>query len=151
MSALMRIIFLAFALTCLAAQSNVNQPGIKLEFRLAENAPAEGLTEATIPRSDTKIYLHKEAIVTNSVILDARVIYDRYSVSFNIEISFTGEGAERLAKATLEHIGKPLAVLFDGKVVTAPVVMSKISGNGVITGGFAKEVAERIAAGIKKQ
>ena len=57
-----------FAGTGLVPQDKPDQkPGVKLEFRLAEMAPAEGLTEATEAGTNKKVYLHKTAIeLTNS-------------------------------------------------------------------------------------
>ena len=50
--------------------------------------------------------------------------------------------------ATQGHIGKPIAILVDGQVVTAPTVRAAISTTGVISGDFTKAEADRIAAGI---
>jgi hypothetical protein len=82
-----------------------NQPRAEIEFRLAESEPAEGLTRATVEGKDEKVYLHREAIITNNDIIKACVVKDKYEGTFSIEVFITKEGAEKLARATEEHIG----------------------------------------------
>jgi len=146
------LIILLSTLVCYAAQSRVvNQSNVKFELRLAEKMPADGLDEATIENSNEKIYLHKEAIVTSEDLIDARVASGLSNRYFEIHITFNSQGAEKMAKATRENIGKQIAVLINGKVVSAPVVRDAISEKAVISGAFTKEEAERIAAGIRAQ
>ena len=48
-----------------------------------------------------------------------------------------------------ENIGKPLAIVVDGTLVSAPVIKAAIPGGvAVIVGSFTQEEAERIADGI---
>jgi preprotein translocase subunit SecD len=50
--------------------------------------------------------------------------------------------------ATEKNIGKRMAILIDGVVVSAPVVNDVISDVAVINGHITKQEAERIVAGI---
>jgi preprotein translocase subunit SecD len=121
----------------------------KLELRRAETKPAEGLTEAKVAGSDEKVYLHKEAELTEKDVSKAQAIEDK-KAGFAIEIVLTKEGQKKLAKLTEEHVNKPLAILVDGKVIAAPIVRDKLEGGkAVITGNFTKAEAEKIAKGIK--
>ena len=120
----------------------------KLELRRAETKPAEGLTEAKVAGSDEKVYLRKEAEVTEKDVTQAQAV--EHKGTFVIEIVLTKEGQKKLAKLTEEHVDKPLAILVDGKVIAAPVVRDKVPGEkAIITGNFTKEEAEKIAKGIK--
>jgi len=56
-------------------------------------------------------------------------------LSVNFEVS--GEGQSRFARLTGANIGKPLAIIIDGKVESAPTLQAKIRKNGVITMGSA--------------
>jgi preprotein translocase subunit SecD len=67
----------------------------------------------------------------------------------SIEITFTQDGAKKMAKLTEENNGKLLAVLLDGKVVSAATIRSVISEKAQITGNFTKEQAEQIAKAIR--
>lgn len=136
-------------------------PGVKVEFRRAENQPGEGLVEAAVPGTPQKIYLHASADVTNADIAEARAALDSQQKPA-VEITFTEEGAKKMAQLTAEHRNRPLAILVDGKVIGppplaiqvdgqvlgAPVVRDKISQKAQITGNFTQEEVDRIARGI---
>jgi len=55
-------------------------------------------------------------------------------------------GAKRFGKATTTGVGKRLAIVLDGKVISAPVVRDAIiGGSGQITGGFTFQSATDLA------
>lgn len=58
---------------------------------------------------------------------------------------FTKQAAERLAKATERSDGKRLAILVDGRVISAPFLSGSIHDKAVITGEITKVEAERLA------
>ena len=63
-------------------------------------------------------------------------------------VSFTLDrvGAKRFGKATSTGIGKQLAIVLDGKIVSAPVIRDTIaSGNGQISGNFTFQSATDLA------
>jgi len=134
---------------------------IKFELRSAERDPGKGLIEALVLKSDQRIFLHKEVLITNADIVEAQAVEDpsgfvqdtagKSHHVYMIQIVVTAEGSERLAKASENHIGKPFAILFDGKVVIAPNVMGSVSEKVWITGKFTREEAEKIADGIKRK
>ncbi|HWN99014.1 MAG TPA: alpha/beta hydrolase fold domain-containing protein [Blastocatellia bacterium] len=127
------------------------QAQIRFELRRAEREPAKDLVEAAVERSGERVYLHKEVLLTNSDIVEARVVEGFTLGDFSINVSFTREATERVANATAQHIGKPMAILFDGKVVSAPIVWERLSDRAQISGSFKKEEAERIANGINSK
>jgi preprotein translocase subunit SecD len=57
----------------------------------------------------------------------------------------TKEGAEKFSRFTKENIGKSLAIVFDGKVYSAPTIQDAISERGMINGNFTDEEAEDLA------
>lgn len=119
-------------------------PKVTIEFRRAETKAAEGLIEATDPNTKEKIYLHKTAEVTNADIAVVRLSEDKDVKTPALELVFTKEGAKKVAKLSAEHIDKPLAVLVNGKVLSAPIIRGKFSEKAVITGKFTKEELEKI-------
>ena len=123
------------------------KPKVKIEFRRAETKNADGLTEAVVPGSADKIYLHKKADATNEDIAEARVGIDN---AFNpaVDILFTKEGAKKMEALSEKHLDKPLAIMVDGKVVSAPVVRGKVSDKAQITGKFTKEEVENLVKAI---
>jgi hypothetical protein len=127
------------------------QAQIKFELRRAEREPAKELVEAVVERSGERVYLHKEVLVTNSDIVEARVVEGLTLGDFSIDVTFTREASERLSNATAQHIGKPMAILFDGKVVSAPILRDRLSDRAQVSGSFKKEDAERVANGINSK
>jgi preprotein translocase subunit SecD len=66
-----------------------------------------------------------------------------------IALRFTAAGAEKLHKFSSENIGKKAAIVFEGKVINAPVIMAAINSNVIInTGpsGLSSDQSERILA-----
>jgi len=147
-------VVLAISLFCcvagLSEEKPANAPGVKFEIRRAESEPTEGLTEATVVGTTNKVYLHKEASLTNEDISEARVNTDDQKQP-RIQITFTKEGGMKMAKLTKDHKNKPLAILVGGKVFSAPIVRAEISKFAVITGSFTKEEAEKIAKSIRSK
>jgi preprotein translocase subunit SecD len=122
-----------------------------LEVRLAETAPGPGLVEAAVPDSSEKVYLHREAVVTNADVVQATVVPGITSANFNVAVTFNDAGAAKMARATAAHLNKPVAILINGRVVAAPVVRAQISGQAVISGDFNRAQASAIAAGLTRR
>ena len=61
---------------------------------------------------------------------------------FAVNFSVSGDGLARFAQLTGANINKPLAVVIDDKVESAPFVNSKIRGSGTITMGGSASIDE---------
>lgn len=89
--------------------------------------------------------VNKVAAVTGKDLTSARRSVDEWNrpaVHFNLNSA----GASRFDKVTAENVGKQLAIILDGKVQSAPVIETRISGgSGIITGNFTIEEAEDLA------
>ncbi|MCZ6792727.1 MAG: hypothetical protein O7J95_03835 [Planctomycetota bacterium] len=53
-----------------------------------------------------------------------------------IDFETSSRGAERLGELTEENLHRQLAIVLDGEVMSAPVIQSRISTSGMITGDF---------------
>jgi preprotein translocase subunit SecD len=62
-----------------------------------------------------------------------------------VEFAVKPEPAKAFAEATGAHVGSFLAIVLDGRVVSAPVINAKIGENGVIQGSFTAEQAEDLS------
>jgi preprotein translocase subunit SecD len=63
-----------------------------------------------------------------------------------VGLEFNSEGAEKFATLTAQNVGKQIAILLDGKVLTAPVVNEAITGGKAqITGSKTMQEAEHLA------
>ena len=123
------------------------QAAVRFEVRLAEDQPAAGL-EATRVAANRTIYLHREVIVTNADIARSSVIPGATPSQFWIDVRLNSAGAEKMRQATTNHIGKPVAIIIDGDVVSAPTVKSPIGGAAVISCDCTRADAERIVNGM---
>ncbi|MBQ9983917.1 MAG: protein translocase subunit SecD [Lachnospiraceae bacterium] len=67
-----------------------------------------------------------------------------------VELVFNDAGTEKFAQATGDNIGKSIYIIYDGEVVSAPVVQEMIpSGSAQIDGMEDLEEAERLAQTIR--
>lgn len=63
-----------------------------------------------------------------------------------IEVTFTESGRKRFAKVTRDNIGKQLAIVIDGNLLSTPTIMDEIKGGkALIAGQFTEEEAQEIA------
>lgn len=70
--------------------------------------------------------------------------------SYVVELSFTDEGAKAFADATTANVGKQIAIIYDGKVISSPVVKQAITGGQAsIDGMQSYEEAESLASFIR--
>ncbi len=120
---------------------------IHFEVRLAEASAAAGLDPVSLEGDGRVLYLHRQVLVTNSDVADATAV--EIGDGFAVRVTFTPAGAERLRLATGAHLGKPLAVLLDGRLALAPTLRTPLSETAVISGDYTRDAAERIVAGIR--
>jgi preprotein translocase subunit SecD len=125
-----------------------DQPKASLEFRRAEMEPGEGLTEASVPGWQDPIYLHATADVTAADVAVARVVLENPDPNPWVELIFTADASRKMATVTEEHRGKRFAILLNGRVVSAPAVLARVSGRVQITGAFTRADADRLVSSI---
>lgn len=67
-----------------------------------------------------------------------------------VALEFNEEGTERFAEATAANIGKPIYIVMDTEVISAPTVQAAITdGQAIISGSFTGEEAEQLASLIR--
>lgn len=100
----------------------------------------------TEPYPYSDVVLGDHPLVSRAEIKEAKAAVEQYQNHPIVDIEFSKEGAERFEKLTEENIGKPIAIVVGGKVVSMPVVQGIISGGKVhISGGFSMEEVVRMA------
>ncbi|MFT6558662.1 protein translocase subunit SecD [Sneathiella sp.] len=63
-----------------------------------------------------------------------------------VSIRFNGLGGKQFGKVTSENVGRPFAIVLDGKVISAPRINEPIlGGSAVISGGFNIQGAQDLA------
>jgi preprotein translocase subunit SecD len=103
------------------------------------------LEDARITGGKPVMYIiQRRVMVSGDTLVDSQPTYDQGHpvVSFR----FDSVGARKFAQATQQNVGKPFAIVLDGKIISAPVIREPIlGGSGIITGGFTVEEAKDLA------
>lgn len=67
-----------------------------------------------------------------------------------VSLTLNEVGAKKFGTATAKHVGEAIAIVYDGKVVSAPVVQQALTdGKAQITGRFDAEEANNLATTIR--
>jgi preprotein translocase subunit SecD len=135
-----------------------------LEFKIVQDAaPSEELLQAKhkdgLPPG-TQIAVEKErkteraisaylvpvdADINGDFLTDARVQFDNRVNEWQVTFTWSAEGGQIFGELTEKSIGKPLAIILDGQVYSAPVIRDRISRQGQISGRFSSEEARDLA------
>ncbi len=118
------------------------------DFYLALYLEARPDQEATpIPYADRDASFRAERFpcLTDDAVKEASVGTDTQG-NLVVNVSLTTSGTRIFGRATQENLGRKLAIVVNGKVVSAPVIKSAITGGrAVITGAFTRAEVEEIA------
>lgn len=90
--------------------------------------------------------------LTGADLKRAQLTFDQRTGNPSVSIEFSQEGTDKFAQITKDNVGRPVAILLDGEVISAPVVQEEITtGQAVITGSFdtdsARELTVQLNAG----
>lgn len=101
-----------------------------------------------LPSSDSsgppKYVVRKRVEVGGDALVSSQPTFEdgRPVVSFR----FNTLGGKKFGKITQENVGKNLAIVLDGHVISAPVIRSPIlGGSGIISGSFTSQEAQDLA------
>lgn len=93
-----------------------------------------------------------EVVLSGSDIKNASASIDSSGTvkEYVVQLAFNDEGTEKFAEATAANIGKPIYIIYDGQVVSYPIVQSEITGGSAVINGMEDdEEAERLAQTIR--
>jgi preprotein translocase subunit SecD len=69
---------------------------------------------------------------------------------FEVAFELSSKGAQTFADYTANHVGTPLAIVVDKRVISAPTINQAIpNGRGVISGNFTQEQANALAVQLR--
>jgi SecD/SecF fusion protein len=66
-----------------------------------------------------------------------------------VSFEFNDQGAKLFSEMTSTHLRRPMAILLDDEVVSAPTIQAKISNKGIITGSFTMEEVKQLSSTLK--
>ena len=119
-----------------------------LTFRFVTNNNEDsfGAEKLSYEDSSEESMVSKRIILSGDNLLDAQPRMNNDTNETVVSFSLDRVGAKRFGKATSTGIGKQLAIVLDGKIISAPVIRDTIaSGSGQISGGFTFQSATDLA------
>ena len=119
-----------------------------LSFRFVTQTNEEtfGSEELEFEDGSEVANVSKRIIVSGENLIDAQPRMDNQTNETVVTFDFDRVGAKRFGRATSKGIGKRLAIVLDGKVISAPVIQEAIvAGSGQISGGFTFQSATDLA------
>jgi preprotein translocase subunit SecD len=139
-----------------------------LEFKIVQDvAPTEELLRAKHPDGlppGTEIAVEKErktertiaaylvperADINGDFLTDAQVQFDNRLNEWQVSFTWNPEGGQIFGELTEKNLQKPLAIILDDHVYSAPVIRDRISRQGQITGRFSSEEARDLAVVLR--
>ena len=90
--------------------------------------------------------VRKRVMVSGDRLVDAQVGTDSRSGQPVVNFRFDSAGGKRFGEVTRDNVGRPFAIVLDGKVISAPVIREPILGGaGQISGRFTFQEATDLA------
>ena len=113
----------------------------QLNFRLV-NDNSEFGTDELISENGEKLKISKRIVMSGDNLVDAQPSIQNQQNEPTVSFTLDRLGAQKFGRATTDNVGKRLAIVLDGKVISAPNINEPItSGNGVISGNFSFQEA----------
>ena len=95
------------------------------------------------------LVLDSQSLMSGENITNARPQYDQNG-QIHVALEFNLRGGSIFERITGDNIGRRMAIVLDGKVYSAPVIQSRISGGkAVITGNFTLAEAQDLAVVLR--
>ena len=110
---------------------------LTFRFVVQNDEPSFGSEKLFSEDDSEELIVSKRIIISGENLVDANPRMDNQSNETVVSFTLDRVGAKRFGKATTSGIGKRLAIVLDGKVISAPVIRDAIvSGSGQISGNF---------------
>ena len=119
-----------------------------LSFRFISQQSEENFGSEILKfeNSAEEALVSKRIILSGDNLIDAKPRVDNQTSETIVSFSLDRLGAKRFAKATTRGVGRRLAIVLDGKIISAPIIRdSIIGGNGQISGNFTFQTATDLA------
>ncbi len=117
----------------------------QLNFRLVSENSEFG-TEEMVSEIGEKLKISKRIVMSGENLVDAQPSIKNQQNEPTVSFTLDRLGAQKFGRATTDNVGKRLAIVLDGKIISAPNINEPItSGNGMISGNFTFQEATDLA------
>lgn len=117
----------------------------QLNFRLVSENSEFGI-DKLISENGEELNVSKRIIMSGENLIDAQPNINNQNNEPTVSFTLDRLGAQKFGRATTDNVGKRLAIVLDGAIVSAPSINEAItSGNGMISGNFSFQEATDLA------
>ena len=117
----------------------------QLNFRLVQENSEFGVDKLISETGET-LNVSKRIVMSGENLIDAQPSIQNQQNEPTVSFTLDRLGAQKFGRATTDNVGKRLAIVLDGKVISAPNINEPItSGNGMISGNFTFQEATDLA------
>ena len=117
----------------------------KLNFRLVTDNNEFGVDEL-ISETGEKLKISKRIVMSGENLIDAQPSIQNQRGEPTVSFTLDRLGAQKFGRTTTDNVGKRLAIVLDGNIISAPNINEPItSGNGMISGNFTFQEATDLA------
>jgi preprotein translocase subunit SecD len=119
----------------------------KLEFRMVADPGATDVDQLPSQENPGQtMAIERRVIVEGGDLIDAQPGFDQRTSEPIVNFKFNIRGGQRFGQTTSENVGRFLAIVLDNKVISAPRILSPITGgSGQISGRFTVQQANDLA------
>ncbi len=119
---------------------------LTFQFVSSDENDSFGTQELKFDNDIDKATVSKRIILNGDNLVDAKPRMDTQSNETIVSFTLDRVGAKKFGRATTENVGKQLAIILDGKIISAPSIREPIiGGSGQITGNFTFQSATDLA------
>ncbi len=92
--------------------------------------------------------LQRRRVVTGRDLKNARPSQGQFNQPV-VQFTMTPAGAQAFGTATGANVGRGLAIVLDGRVVSAPRINSRITDSGIIEGNFSQQEVDDLSTALR--
>ncbi len=119
-----------------------------LTFQFVTQQDVESFGSIKLPFDDEsqELIVSKRIVLSGENLLDAKPSMDNQTNETVVNFNLDRVGAKKFGKATTQGVGKRMAIVLDGKIISAPTIREPIvTGSGQISGNFTFQSATDLA------
>ena len=113
----------------------------KLSFRLVADNNEFGV-DKLVSENGENLNVSKRIIMSGENLIDSQPNFNSQSNEPTVSFTLDRLGAQKFGRTTTDNVGKRLAIILDGKIISAPSINEPITGgSGIISGNFSFQEA----------
>ena len=113
----------------------------QLNFRLVSDNDEFGI-DKFVSENGEDLNVSKRIVMSGDNLIDAQPNFSTQSNEPTVSFTLDRLGAQKFGRTTTDNVGKRLAIVLDGKIISAPSINEPITGgSGIISGNFSFQEA----------